>query len=212
VRAKRRTVEPVTTSEIRTALIACLTREPKTHLRREFAHDTGRVDILAVGETLHCYEIKSDTDSLGRVQSQVDSFSQYCEALTFVGGPRLAIKLLRETPSWCGVWLAHRSPRGLVLTVLRLAKTNPRADARATLHILSAVELRRMSVLLGQSRPKTKLNAINSLAPVLPLARIRRYVTASLKRRAAGRLAGQQVLNGDSLLPEPTWSGYQFGL
>lgn len=201
---KRRTVAPVTTSEIRTTLISFLSRESRMHVCREFAHGTGRVDVLAVGDVLHCFEIKSDTDSLGRVQSQVDSFSRYCEALTFVGGPRLAIKLLNELPLWCGVWLAHRTPRGVVLTILRVAKTNPRADARATLHILSTVELRQLSRLLGQPRPKSKLHAVDSLAPTLPLATIRRHVTASIKQRGDERPVVQPASNGDSLPPGPT--------
>jgi hypothetical protein len=184
--------------------MASLSRESNPFVRIEFTHDAGRVDILAVGQSLRCFEIKSDTDSLARVQSQVTSFSSYCEELTFVAGPRLAIRLLDELPLWCGVWLAYRTTAGILLSVLRAAKTNPRADARATLHILSVAELRRLSRLVGHPRPKRKAHAIDSLAPTLPLTTIRRYVTASIRRRADARPVVQPMSNGDSRPLGPT--------
>lgn len=167
-------------------------RDGGSTIFEEFTCESGRVDVLTTSQMLHGFEIKSDYDSLARVGFQIASYSRYCDALTFVAGPRLALKLLASVPVWCGVILAHRGGLGISLVVLRTPKNNPRVDAQTSLSILGTAELRAIARRESQARPKTKQDAVRLLASIVPFARIREQLSESLRRRAG-------VSTGESL-------------
>jgi hypothetical protein len=89
----------LTASEITAALLRdLLGSHPDAVVLREFTCPAGRVDVLAITDALHGFEVKSDLDSLQRVEAQLAAYSRYCQTLTFVAGRTLAIQLLRMVP------------------------------------------------------------------------------------------------------------------
>lgn len=197
--------QDIATREIQRTLLDYLqTKRPRDLFFREFAAASARLDLLTVGESLRGYEIKSDFDSLRRVDSQLYSYAGYCEELTFVAGPRLALKLLSRLPIWCGVMLVYRANCQNTVVTLRKPAKNPRLDARNCLALLSAKEL---NVLLRQhyvTQALRKRLVIDLLADMLSQTEIREHVISSLKRRDAPPSDARPKLHGDSRQPEPT--------
>jgi hypothetical protein len=139
--------------EIRASLAQHLSRsEPGVHVVQEFAGAGGRLDVLAASRSsLQGFEIKSDYDTLGRVESQIAAFARYVDTLTFVAGRRHAFTLLRELPVWCGVKLAYRSGTLVNIVELRACRENPLLDARSRLSLLWRDELLAISGDLARS-------------------------------------------------------------
>lgn len=174
------------TKDIRHALYEYLSATaPRAFLIEEFVSHSGRLDVLAVGHVISGFEIKSDCDSLHRVESQLACFSQYCDTLTFVAGPRFALPLLQSLPEWCGVMLAYRRNAQVELVTLRMSQKNPLVDAGTSLSLLSKKELHQIGKGRASRRFGTKRQAVDDLVNLVPFEEIRKHVRVSLKRRAS---------------------------
>src|ERR1035441_1910308 len=55
----------------------------------EFGCKAARADVAVINGVLHAYEIKSDSDSLDRLPSQIDAYQGVFEYVTLVCGRRL---------------------------------------------------------------------------------------------------------------------------
>src|SRR5690349_21643168 len=125
-------------SQIRVALrqkvFARAARARRTMVVEELGllHGASRVDLAVVGRSLHGYEIKSDRDSLNRLEQQAADYSLVFDRVTVVAGWRHAVTMMREAPRWWGILLAEAGVRVSVrLRQLRPAGRNPSPDARA---------------------------------------------------------------------------------
>jgi hypothetical protein len=79
-------------------------------------------DMVAFSPRLHCYEIKSNHDSLRRLHTQIEYYAEYFERTTIVCGTSFAEKVLSSTESWVGVWLIEDDQS---IKHLRPAKKSP---------------------------------------------------------------------------------------
>jgi len=85
---------------------------------------TRRVDIVAVNGKLHAFEIKTDADSLSRVDGQVKDYLQHFDKVTVVCGASHYEKLKDRLPEHVGLWvLDERS--GYSIRVMRRGRTKP---------------------------------------------------------------------------------------
>lgn len=70
-----------------------------------------RADLVDV-EHLHCYEIKSDGDSLSRLLSQGARYAMTFNRVTLVSAARHLEKALDIVPDWWGVMIIPETERG----------------------------------------------------------------------------------------------------
>lgn len=70
-----------------------------------------RADLVDV-EHLHCYEIKSDGDSLSRLLSQGARYAMTFDRVTLVSAARHLEKALDIVPEWWGVMVIPENERG----------------------------------------------------------------------------------------------------
>ena len=96
----------------------------------------GRIDLVVVNSRFHGYEIKSDRDSLRRLDSQVDLYSKVLDRATIVVGDRHLSATLGIVPQWWGVLLFQSGPKGTRFRVVRRARNNPRIDPRSLVELL----------------------------------------------------------------------------
>ncbi len=196
--------------EIRNALFQRFTYDPAgAVVLEEFPALGGRLDVLAIcGKTLAGFEIKSDFDSLQRVEAQIGTFSQFCDRLTFVAGRRFALPLLRTLPIWCGVSLAYRTPPGnITLFTLRQAQVNPLVTATASASLLRRDEL--LLILERTRRTSARRRELQGeLLSVRSFVEVRRLLSSALRLRERKRFDELQRLNGDLCRPEASWKGY----
>ncbi len=92
-------------------------------------HGAARVDVAVVNGSLHGYELKSDSDSLGRLARQAHVYSSVLDRVTLVAGRRHLEEAMGLVPYWWGVQVAEMKPRGSVLfSSVRRARKNPSQD------------------------------------------------------------------------------------
>jgi len=81
-------MQKLTDREIRQALIDSLKRRPKApHATLEEVHvcnSNAIADVVAIYKTMHCYEIKGETDSIGRVVRQSQYYDQAFPLISLV--------------------------------------------------------------------------------------------------------------------------------
>jgi hypothetical protein len=186
-------------SHLRTALIRMLIRrysdDPDTHILEELGlrHGAARIDVAVVNGALHGYELKSDSDSLGRLPRQALIYSSVLDRVTLVVGHRLAEEAMNIVPEWWGVQLAKMGPRGGVyFSSVRRARNNPSPQALAVAKLLwrdEALDLLRHLGAAEGFRSKPRAAIYTRLAEVAQLEAIRARVRYQLRSRTGWRSA-----------------------
>jgi hypothetical protein len=95
-----------------------------------------RVDVAVVNGTFHGYEIKSDRDSLRRLDVQADVYGKVLDRATLVVGERHLSDALDLLPAWWGVLLIHPAASGPRFRTVRRGRKNPRKDPRSLVELL----------------------------------------------------------------------------
>jgi len=91
----------------------------------EFKLGGCRADLVQIGRLdgllfLHAYEIKSDRDSLTRLQSQSDAYKKYADFCSLVSN-RLALEAIGKLPKHWGVLHGKEDPKeGVIIKPFRL--------------------------------------------------------------------------------------------
>lgn len=104
--------------EIRKLLIPSLVKQfPEGRIIQELTvdstwgestiNDTAIADVVVVSDLLHCYEIKSDKDTLARLPRQMKQYNRVFDTVTLVVGERLFpdAVLSQGVPWGCGLGL-----------------------------------------------------------------------------------------------------------
>lgn len=187
--------------DIRLALI--------THLQHEYAGESdmliaeevnvrqglSRADLVVVNSRLHCYEIKSQVDTLSRLAGQLEDYRCVFEQVSVVIGLKHLTRVLLELPSWCGILLAHRVAGEVEIEPFREASSNLHRDAYALAQLLWRDEaldiLERHQCLRGvKSKPREAL--WERLAESLSLEELGLEVRETLKARKSTWRATQR--------------------
>jgi hypothetical protein len=95
-----------------------------------------RVDVSVVNGLLHGYEIKSDRDTLQRLNTQIEIYGKVFDRATLVVGFRHLAKVLDILPLWWGILLVQQSTHGLRFKPVRKPRNNPNRDPRALVELL----------------------------------------------------------------------------
>jgi hypothetical protein len=95
------------------------------------------VDFLIVNEILHGFELKSDRDSLYRLQNQIPIYNSVLDRVTLIVGYRLADRAMKMIPEWWGVKLASLGKRsGVHFHDARSPKNNPTIEKQSVVKLL----------------------------------------------------------------------------
>jgi hypothetical protein len=101
------------------------------------AHARSRIDVAVLNGCIHGYEIKSERDSLDRLERQLQIYRQSLARLTYVCSSCHVEATLQRVPVWCGIIEARRGQRGAVsFKTIRRAGANPDLDPRILAHLL----------------------------------------------------------------------------
>jgi len=146
-----------------------------------------RADLVDVHE-MHCYEIKSETDSLRRLIGQGSRYARVFDRITLVTAERHLKKALPLLPPWWGVMVVPETEGG-EFKLIRVAKPNKRHESQVLATLLKRDEALSLLGELGLVRGwKSKsLYLIHAhLADTLSLDELRNKVRSYLIRRAEG--------------------------
>lgn len=136
---------------IREALLDFLAKtknDPNTILVSEMGLSEGKaiIDVAMINGLMYGYEIKSDVDTLYRLDRQIETYKSFFQKLTIVTTKTHLAKVRQKCPKWVGIMLAYEENGVVYIRQVRQAKLNKqtskqeitslmwRDEARAALH------------------------------------------------------------------------------
>ena len=146
-----------------------------------------RIDLTVVNGLLHGYEIKSERDTLGRLEAQADMYGRVLDRATLVVGEPHLEAALRVVPRWWGVVLVETRGSTPRFVVRRGDTQNPRLDASALVEFLwreDALALLENRAAASGVRGKTRLAMWDRICDVCDLQEIAAAARARLKAKA----------------------------
>lgn len=152
-----------------------------------------RIDIAVVNGAMHGFEIKSESDTLQRLETQIHYYSQVFDYLTLIVGSKHLNAVLSNIPEWCGVIEAShkKSSANLKLLQHRSAKRNINVNANALTQLLWRDELLLLlneTGIVGGLSNKTKRQLWDLVANNYSIKNLRTRVRQILKARPDWRV------------------------
>lgn len=182
-------------AEIRGALHVRLTESLASHPNTLIRHELGvyaggrRVDVAAINGHLDGWEIKSDVDSLARLEGQIEAFSAVLDRSWLVTTDRHLSKAQAMLPEWWGLMRASEARFGGVrLTQLRRPRMSPGLDPMAVAQLLwrdEALEVLRLRGAATGLSGRARWYVWDRLASSMTLAELRATVRDRLRARRA---------------------------
>ena len=169
-------------------------------------HGACRADIAVINGHLEGYEIKSDRDTLGRLERQIESYNAVFDRASIVVGERHVNSMEKFLPEWWGIVLSTKGSRGAVrFKTLRRAKPNGEVDLLAVARLLWRSEA--ADVLSKKDLPPKVLRSCRAvlyqyLVDLLSPRELKRTVRQCLKTRENWRCPEPPSLCDDLCLPE----------
>ena len=146
-----------------------------------------RIDMAVVNGRFHGYEIKSDRDSLRRLEAQVEMYGKVLDRATIVVGDRHLTKTLNAVPPWWGVLRFEAAPKGPQFETMRPGLNNPRVDPRSLVELLwhdDAIALLTRRTVARGVRGKPRRIVWDRVCEHFEMHEIASSVRAQLKARA----------------------------
>jgi hypothetical protein len=168
---------------------------------QEFGCNAARIDVAVVNGALHGFEIKSDCDSLERLDAQITEYSKIFDYVTLVTGNRLYASALRKTPAWWGISLAIFTDGAVHIREKRRPRQNPHPDALSLAQMLWKKEtiqcLRRSGIKdFSPNQPVDELWA--QIADHLTVEVLATEVRSAIKKRGGTGFEWLRTQNDDS--------------
>lgn len=148
-----------------------------------------RADLVLV-EQMHCFEIKSEADSLARLINQGSRYGWVFDRVTLVMAPCHVTKAMELLPPWWGAMVVNGAAGSF--DVLREAGLNVRHKAASLTSILNkeeALELLRQEGQLTGWRSKSLYLIQRHIAETFALDEIKEHIRTALLARASNAIA-----------------------
>lgn len=149
-----------------------------------YANWSRRADLAVANGHLHAFEIKSDFDSLRRLEGQISVYLECFDKLTIVVAPKYLNSVMQLTPNRVAIWCALEEDAGIRIKVIRAGRNEKIIDKDILIGYLLRDEIYRFLVFCGihvqRSEPRSKLA---SMAKMHSIEKIRCFVIRALKER-----------------------------
>lgn len=151
---------------------------------------SSRIDIAVANGKLLGYEIKSDYDTLDRLDNQIKYYNKTFENITIIVGKKFEQVILEYVPTYWGVSVAYRNKFGNVtIKRIRASKVNKNLSKPHLLDLLWNHEIKlllKQYNITGYSREK-RAGLKNMAIENLSLNDIKKYTIKQLKTRTGWR-------------------------
>lgn len=169
-------------------LADCHADDAKTRIVEEMGIWSGsvRIDIAVINGELSGFELKSERDTLARLQDQAELYSQVFDRMTLVAADRHCDKAISKIPDWWGVTAARFEGDAVRLRSLKKAKRNPSVQPMQVARLLWRQEaldvLERRGLSRGYKSRTADIIAAR-LVEILTIDELAAEVRAILKSR-----------------------------
>lgn len=183
------TTDKTIRKELNSQLHARYGNDPDSIIINEFDVNYGeaRVDVILINGEMHGYEIKSDRDTLRRLENQIQTYNKTFDRVTIVAGEKHINDVLATVPEWWGIKMASiNASKTLDLVDIREPKVNSNVKAESIVRLLWRAELLELIDRYGAEKG-IKQRPIHILwgyvAEHVPLEDLKTYVRKRLKWR-----------------------------
>lgn len=108
----------------------------------EFCIGKSRADAVMISDEITGFEIKSDKDSLDRLEKQVKNYNRFCDKAYLVVGTKFLEKAEEEIPAFWGIYYVYADNEGTIrIEMIREAAQNPRIRIKTQMKLLWRNEL-----------------------------------------------------------------------
>lgn len=145
-----------------------------------------RVDLAVIqNNRLLAFEVKSDADSLIRLEGQVEKYLQYFDKVTVVTAPKHTSKALELTPNNVAVWEIVEDK----ITIKRRGSISQVKNKNRLIEMMTANELYRLSKKLLIAAENKRRKTLESALKDAPVNKLRSEAISSIKLRYKKRNA-----------------------
>ncbi|MEZ2577935.1 sce7726 family protein [Buttiauxella ferragutiae] len=143
-----------------------------------------RADIAIANGHLQAFEIKSDFDSLKRLDGQLQIFTSRFEKVTVVCSPKFTCEVTNRVRPDVGIIEYHTDNHGVRFKVIQRGRVCSRLNKNVYLSFLLKAELKNLLIENGNNTSNDlNRNSLEAIAEKLPLNKIRGFVLSSIKKR-----------------------------
>lgn len=144
-----------------------------------------RIDIAVINGAFHGYEIKSASDTLQRLPSQIEAYTKVFDYLSVVTERKYEAKILMAVPKWMGVFLCEENKGVKSITQLRAPLLNQNKDAFYLAKLLWREELidSLMENMISFRKKDRNWLLCDALSENLPIETVSEIVREKLKLR-----------------------------
>ncbi|PSW39344.1 sce7726 family protein [Photobacterium leiognathi] len=139
-----------------------------------------RVDLsIATDKYLYAFEIKSEYDSLYRLNGQIETYLKYFDKVFIVTTKKYINKVLLTTPPNVAIWEFNNG----VISIIRKGKINKVNKKDIMLNMMNIDELK---LLMKEEKIKSKDNKRKTLVELslnIPIYKIKEHMLKSIKKR-----------------------------
>lgn len=176
--------------DIRTILIDFLSNKrpkPKKVIEELRVHNSNAIaDVVTIHESLHCYEIKGDNDSISRAVQQAIYYNKSFPKITLVTTKKFEKLALEKLPTFWGIIICKHTSKGIILSYLRKAINNPLLEKKQALLSLWKSELEEFAEELSIINLKKSQNRdiyATEISKVITLEKLRKGMSQKIANR-----------------------------
>ena len=107
----------------------------------EMRVENSRLDIGRINGFSHVYEIKTELDSLNKLEKQVYDYSKVFEYITIVAHQKHIKKITDIVPTYCGIYSYELKPNCCKLNIERKEEKNPFINTSVQIDTLTSKDL-----------------------------------------------------------------------
>jgi hypothetical protein len=168
-----------------------------------YANWSRRADLAVANGHLHAFEIKSDFDSLRRLEGQIAIYLQRFDKLTVVVAPKYLTSVLEMTPPQVAIWCALEDGAGVKIKVVRVGRRARVENRDVLIDYLLREELYGFLTAQGfKVRRSDSRSSLVNLARTQPLSKLRAYVLYALKERYRDSFNAFKSLRKETTSPD----------
>ncbi|EHR2382131.1 sce7726 family protein [Salmonella enterica subsp. enterica serovar Newport] len=143
-----------------------------------------RADLAVANGHLQAFEIKSDFDSLKRLDGQLETFTSRFEKVTVVCAPKFTYEISKKVTSDVGVIEYLNTNKGIRFKIVQRGRTAVLGNKKVYINFLLKKELQLLLIENGKKFLfESGREALERIAEQIPLSRIRPFVLEAIKKR-----------------------------
>ncbi|MBN3065147.1 sce7726 family protein [Pectobacterium aquaticum] len=143
-----------------------------------------RADLAVANGHLQAFEIKSDFDSLKRLDGQLETFTSRFEKVTVVCSPKFTYEVTKKVTPDVGVIEYLNTNKGIHFKIIQRGRVSIIGNKNIYMSFLLKKELQLLLIENGKRfLSESGRETLERIAEQIPLSKIRKFVLISIKQR-----------------------------